>query len=77
MCVYIYTHTHTCIYAHIIFHYRLLQDTEFSSLCHIVGPFYLCIYVNLKLLSYLSPNPCYPFGNPKFVFYIGEAVSVL
>ena len=60
-----------------IFHYRLLQDTEFSPLCHIVDPFCFCIHVNLKLLSYLSLNPCYPFGNPEFVFYISEAVSVL
>ena len=24
----------------ILFHYRLLQDNEYSSLCYIVGPYY-------------------------------------
>ena len=45
----------------ILFHYRLLQDTEYCSLCYMVGPchlFYiqLCVYVNPKLLI-LSPTP--------------------
>ena len=79
VCVYTHTHTHTYthIYAHIIIYYWLFQHTEFSSLCYTVGPFCLCIHVNLKLLSYFPPNLCYPFGNPKFVFYISDSVSVL
>ena len=28
---------------HILFHYVLLQDIEYSSLCYTVGPFYLSI----------------------------------
>ena len=46
----------------IIFHYRLLQNIEYSSLCYRAGPYCLSILceevyisVNLKLLIYLSP----------------------
>ena len=28
----------------ILFHYRLLQDIEYSSLCYTVGSYYLSIY---------------------------------
>ena len=29
-----------------LFHYRLLQDIEYRSLCYTVGPFgYLCVYI--------------------------------
>ena len=46
-----------------IFHYRLLQDIEYSSLCYTVGPCYLSILyivlctlsVHLNLLIYPSP----------------------
>ena len=48
----------------ILFHYRLLQDIEYSSLCYTVGPccspiLYIveCAYVNPKLLTYL-PRDC-------------------
>ena len=33
----------TYILIQILFHYRLLQDTEYSSLCYTVGPCCLCI----------------------------------
>ena len=33
--IYIYTHTHTPF--HILFHYGLLQDSEYSSLRYTVG----------------------------------------
>ena len=29
----------------ILFHYRLLQDNEFSSLCYTVGPCWLSFYI--------------------------------
>ena len=35
--IYIHTHTHTYILFHILFHYGLLQDIEYSSLCYTVG----------------------------------------
>ena len=34
------------------------------------------IYVNPRLLIYLSPPP-FPFGNHKFVFTVCESISVL
>ena len=38
-----------CIHIHILFnipfHYGLLQDTEYSSLCYAVGPVVYVLYV--------------------------------
>ena len=58
------------------FHYRLLQDTEYSSLCHTAGPCCLQqgVSVNPKLLIYPSP---FPLRDHKFVSYVCESVSVL
>ena len=58
------------IFLKIIFHYRLLQDIEYSSLCCTVNP---CC------LSILCVVVCIPFsfGNHKFVFYVCKSVSVL
>ena len=39
--IYIYTHTHTHTLYQILFPYRLLQNTEYSSLCCTVGPCWL------------------------------------
>ena len=41
-----YTHTRTRTHRllHILFHYRLLQDTEYSFLCYTVGPCWLSIF---------------------------------
>ena len=33
-----YTYIYTCVLFQILFHYWLLQDTEYSSLCYTVGP---------------------------------------
>ena len=57
----------------ILFPYRLLQDSEYSSLCSRVLAVYLFLYTTVYMLipnSYLSPapSPTIPFGNPKFVF---------
>ena len=58
----------------ILFHYRLLQDKEYSSLCYTVGPCYLSIlyivviYFNSKFLIY--PFLPFPFGNHKFVLSV-------
>ena len=48
--VYIYTHIYiyTYIYMYsfwILFHYRLLQDIEYSSLCYTVGPVVYLFYI--------------------------------
>ena len=45
VCVYIHTHTHTHTHTHILFHilfhYGLSQDIDYSSLCYTVGPRWL------------------------------------
>ena len=47
----------------ILFHYRLLQDIEYISLCYTVGPglsiLYIVVFVNPKLLITPSPSLCY------------------
>jgi len=44
-----HTHTHICIYIYILFqilfHYRLVQDTEYSSLCYKLGPCLPILYI--------------------------------
>ena len=58
---------------HILFHYMLLQDIEYTSLCCTVGPclFYVqqCVSVNPKLLIYLS-SQAFPLFNRKLVFCV-------
>ena len=36
----------------ILFHYRLLQDIEYNSLCYIVGPCCLSIVYTLKAMVF-------------------------
>ena len=62
--------------------YRLLQNTEQSSLGYTGGPCWLSILqiamqlsVNPKLLIYPSPAP-FSFGNHKFVFYVCGPISL-
>ena len=64
-----------CILFWIFFsHYRLVQDIEYSSLCYIVGPYYLSIlYTVICIFEPQAPClsiPLFPFGNDKFVFYV-------
>ena len=59
MCVYTYTHIYTSISVlfQILFPYRLLQDTEHSSLCYTVGPCWLFIlYIVVCICSSQTPN---------------------
>ena len=37
MCIYVYMHVYIYILFQIVFHNRLLQDIEYSSLCYTVG----------------------------------------
>ena len=43
---------HIYILFHILFHYGLLQDTEYSSLCYTVGP---CCLSQLFLQTKMAP----------------------
>ena len=67
-----------CVYAyglyHILFHYNLLQDTEYSSLCYVVGP--CCLSVLYTVVG-ISLHPAFPFYNCKFSLSACESVSVL
>ena len=72
------------IYKIFIFLYRLLQNVEYSSQNHTVGPYWLSLlyiviyiyqHVNLKLQIY--PCPHFSFGNQKFIFDICGPISIL
>ena len=66
---------------HILYHYGLLQDAEYSSLGYTVGP---CCLSNLYILICIcwsqTPNLSFPppphLGNHKSVLYVCESVSV-
>ena len=72
----LYSYKYICILFQILFHYRFLQNNEYSSLCYTVDLCYWSIlyidYNNLdlnpKFLIYPSPT-LFPFGNCNFVFY--------
>ena len=67
--VYIHTHTHRYILFHIIFHCRLLQAVESSSLCYEVGTCCLSnfmhssVYLLIPNSSFMCPFP-FPFQWP-------------
>ena len=80
-------YTHKYIFPYILFQilfpYRLLQNIEYSSLCYTVGPGWLyilyiiqyCIYVNPRLLIYLSPLK--PFRNtPSQTYWLKICIQV-
>ena len=67
------------IYFHILYHYDLSWDSEYSSLAiqkHLaVYPSYIFTSTNPKLLILLSHTP--DLVNHKFVLYVCESVSAL
>ena len=67
MCVYIYIY----ILFQIQFHYRLLQDTEYSSLCYAVTA-HLSINILYMSAYVLIPTPIlsspFPLSNHNLVF---------
>ena len=69
-------HTYAFFF-HILFHYGLSHDIEYSSLCYTVGPCCLstlnvtvCIYQPQTPSPSLSPPP---LGNHKSVLYVYES----
>ena len=76
----ILNHWTTREFLHILFHYGLSWDIEYSSLCYTVGPCYLPIlYTSLHLLIPNSQSfpPPPPLGNHRSVLYACESVSIL
>ena len=76
---------YTCIYKYIysfciVFHYGLLQDIEYSSLCSSEGPCCLFIHSVCNSLHLLTPNsqsvPPYSPSNHKSMFYLCESAFV-
>ena len=48
---------HTYILFQIFFHYRLLQDIEYSSLCYRVGPFCVSVlYIEVCICHFQTSN---------------------
>ena len=72
-------HIYIYILFHILFHYGLSQDIEYSSLCSTVGPcclpiLYMFVSANPKLPIHPSLTPL-PLSKHKSVLYICESVS--
>ena len=66
------------IFFQIIFHYRSLQDTEYSILCYTVNLCYLsilCIVAYIPYFLFIRSPLSFLFGNCKFVFYVYEFAS--
>ena len=61
----------------IIFHYSLVQDVEYSSLCYEINPHCLSILYIVVCIPNLSLSSLSTFGNHKLVFYVCECVFVL
>ena len=67
--LHIFIYMHTYIY----FHFNLLRDIEYSSLCYTVGlcclpVLYIIVFVSPRFLIYLPPphpSPTRPLGNHK------------
>ena len=53
LCVYIYMYVYIYNFQ-VLFHYSLLQNIEYSSLCYTVGPCWLSVYYSSVYL--LIPN---------------------
>ena len=75
--LYIYTYIFQ-----VLFHYRLLQDTEYNSQSYIQWDFtvyllYIQCYVSVNPKVLISLSPLFPFGNRMFVFYVCESITVL
>ena len=74
-------HIHISILFKVIFPYRSLQSTEYSSLCYTVGPYKLSILYRVACICQSqSPNLSLPPpspGNHKFVVYSHDSTSVL
>ena len=47
--IYVYSFSNIDILFQILFHFRLLQDVEYSSLCHTVGPYPLSNFFFLAM----------------------------
>ena len=77
----IHKHMYILIFFFILFHYSLLQDIEYSSLCYRVNP--CCLSTLYVVVCSVNPIlPMYPsspflFGSHKFVFCVGASLSAL
>ena len=69
--IYIYMYPNIYILFHIIFHYGLFQDIEYSSLCYTVEPCFSILYIGLAktFIWEGTKNPTELFGHPNIIVY--------
>ena len=69
---------HICILIHILFHYGLSQDIEYSSLSYTLGSCHLSILYSLYVLvpnfESMFPQHHFPLGNCKSVSYAWKSI---
>ena len=80
--LYLLYNPQTLVFFKILFPYRPVQSTEYSSLHYTAGPYqYLSIlYIVVCICQFQSPNLSLPHlspGNHKFVFYSHDSISVV
>ena len=69
----LYIYIYIYILFQILFHYKLLHDIEYSSLCNTVDPCLSALYIVVCICYSQTPNlspptaPTVPFGDHKFV----------
>ena len=78
--MYIYIYIYTCVLYicfHILLHYGLLQNIEYSALCYTVGVCCLfVIYITVCICEPQTPKSVPPPCNHKSVLYVCESFSV-
>ena len=65
------------IYSDILFHYGLLQDIEYSSLCYTVGPCCLSILYTVEKCGLLHEFACHPCAGAMLIFSVSFQFSCL
>ena len=70
-----YTYTYIFILFHILFHYDLLQDIEYSSLCYTVGHCCLSVlYILVCICLPQTPNLSLPAPTHEILMMISVAI---
>ena len=63
------------IHVQVLFHYRLLQDIGYSSLCYTVRSSLFIYFICSRVYLIYPSFPAFPFDNHEFVFYVCESIS--
>ena len=77
MYIYIYINLFFFRFFSIIDYYKILNIVPCATQVFVVYFIYSSMYLLIPNPSFIQPRLPFPFGNPKFVFYVCESISVL